>query len=166
MTKLRLADFTRQLARLLALTLICLASAHATQAQSPGFSYQGRLTDGGVTANGAFDLRFILYDMLVGGAQQGPIITLEDVAVANGVFTVTLDFGASAFPGAVRWLEIGVRPGASVGVFTLLSPRQSVNSTPYALRSLNAGAADSLSVACVSCVTSGQIGSLPSGSGK
>ncbi|HQR36410.1 MAG TPA: tail fiber domain-containing protein [Blastocatellia bacterium] len=145
--------------------LLCLPVISAF-AQDPAFSYQGRLTDGGVAANGAFDLRFILYDMPVGGAQQGPIITLEDVAVANGIFTVTLDFGAVAFPGAARWLEIGVRPGASVGVFTLLSPRQPVNSTPYALRSLSAGAADSLSVACVSCVTSGQIGSLPSGSGN
>lgn len=162
MTKPRLADFTRQLA----LTLICLAAAQAAQAQPPGFSYQGRLTDGGVAANGVFDLRFILYDMPVGGAQQGPIITLEDVAVANGIFTVSLDFGAAAFPGAARWLEIGVRPGASVGVFTLLSPRQPIISTPYAIRSLNAGTAalatqaDGLSVACVNCVTSGQIGGV------
>ncbi len=160
MPKLRPAHLTCQLARLLVLALFCLASAHTAQAQAPAFSYQGRLTDGGQPANGAFDLRFILFDALIGGAQQGPIVTLEDVIVTNGGFTVTLDFGAAAFPGAARFLEISVRPGASVGAFTLLAPRQAVNSTPYALRSLNAGSADALSAACVGCVNSGQIGSV------
>jgi hypothetical protein len=31
------------------------------------------------------------------------------VQVASGVFTVQLDFGAAAFPGADRYLEIGVK---------------------------------------------------------
>src|SRR5262249_13036644 len=44
--------------------------------------------------------------------------------------------------------------------FTTLGPRQLITSTPYALRSLNATAADGLSVACVNCVTSSQIGSV------
>lgn len=116
--------------------------AVAARAQAPAFSYQGQLSDNGQPANGAFDLRFILYDMLIGGAQQGPIVTLEDVVVTNGNFTVTLDFGAAAFPGAPRWLEIGVRPGANVGLFTVLTPRQPVGATPYAIRSLSAASAD------------------------
>lgn len=121
---------------------IVYCAVAVAQAQSPVFTYQGHLADNGQPANGPYDLRFILYDMLIGGAQQGPIVMLEDVAVSNGIFTVQLDFGGAAFPGAARWLEIAVRPGASNGAFTILTPRQPVNATPYALRSLNAGNAD------------------------
>ena len=128
-------------AAILCAWLVCLGTLTGL-AQAPAFTYQGQLTDGGQPANGAFDLRFILFDALIGGAQQGPIVTLEDVVVTNGGFSVTLDFGAAAFPGAPRWLEIGVRPGANVGLFTVLTPRQSVGATPYAIRSLSAANAD------------------------
>src|SRR6185503_10294516 len=107
--------------------------------------YQGRLNDMGLPANGAYDLQFKLYDALSGGTQIGTTATLEDVTVSAGILTVTLDFGASAFPGANRWLEIAVRPGVSTGAFTLLSPRQPVTSTPYAIKSLDAASADGLS---------------------
>ena len=146
--------------RLAALFLVLAGCVFSTQAQTPGFSYQGKLTDGGQPANGTFDLQFALFDAVSGGAQQGALLTREDVTVTSGVFTVQLDFGVAAFPGAARFLELGVRPGASTGTFTLLAPRQAVNSTPYALRSLNAGSADALSAACVGCVTSGQVGSV------
>src|SRR5207249_536203 len=54
--------------------------------------------------------------------------------------TVSLDFGANAFTGAGRFLEISARPTG--GSFTLLTPRQQVTSTPYAIRSANASSAD------------------------
>src|SRR5262249_33277393 len=47
--------------------------------------------------------------------------------------------------------------------YTMLSPRQPVTSTPYALRSLNATVADGLSLACINCVTSSQIASVSGG---
>lgn len=141
-----------------ALVWLCLALVCSAQAQTAGFTYQGKLTDGGQPANGTFDLEFKLFDAVSGGAQQGSTLTREDVVVTGGVFTVQLDFGANAFPGAARFLEIGVRPGANTGVFTLLTPRQPVQSTPYALRSLNAVSADALSATCVGCVTGAQIG--------
>ncbi len=146
------------------LVLLLFSFAVCVSAQTGIFTYQGKLTDGGAPANGSFDLEFKLFDNGAGGVQQGAAVTLEDVAVANGVFTVQLDFGAGAFSGAARFLEIGVRPGASTGAFTLLTPRQPVQSTPYAIRSLNAGSADALSAACVGCVSSGQLGSVNGGS--
>src|SRR2546421_11568460 len=90
-------------------------------AQTTTFTYQGRLTDGGTPANGNYDLQFALFDNLSGGAQIGSTQTLNTVAVSNGVFTVSLDFGASAFTGASRFLEISGRPSGG-GSFTLLSP--------------------------------------------
>jgi len=55
--------------------------------------------------------------------------------VSNGLFTVTLDFG-NQFPGANRWLEIGVRTNG-VGAYTTLSPRQPITATPYAITAGN-----------------------------
>jgi hypothetical protein len=97
------------------------------------FTYQGRLTDGGSPANGAYDLRFVLLTADVGGSQVGPILTREDVTVTNGLFSVSLDFGASAFTGEARWLEVAARPGASTGVFSILSPRQELTPSPNAV---------------------------------
>ena len=112
-------------------------------AQTSSFTYQGRLTDGGTAANGNYDLQFALWTSLAGGVQIGSTQTLNTVPVSNGVFTVSLDFGANAFPGASRFLEISARPTGSSS-FTTLTPRQPITSTPYAVRSLNATSADSV----------------------
>ena len=124
-------------------TTAILLCATAAYCQSTSFTYQGRLTDGGTAASGNYDLQFALFDSLSGGAQVGSTQTLNTVAVSNGVFTVSLDFGASAFNGASRFLEISARPSGA-GSFTLLTPRQPITSTPYAVRSLNATTADSV----------------------
>jgi len=118
--------------------------AGAVSGQTTSFSYQGRLTDGGTAANGNYDLQFTLFDSAAGGAQIGATQTVPTVAVASGIFTVQLDFGAGAFPGANRFLEISARLSGS-GAFTTLSPRQQITSTPYAVRSLNASSADTIS---------------------
>ena len=126
-----------------AAVLVCAGGALA---QTTSFTYQGKLTDGGTPANGSYDLQFALWDSAAGGGQNGSPQTLSSVPVSGGSFTVTLDFGVSAFPGANRFLEIGVRPAGSGNPFTLLSPRQQITSTPYAVRSLNAASADSVPV--------------------
>jgi hypothetical protein len=150
--------------RLFLLTLIVyLACCAPALAQTTAFTYQGNLTDGGSTANGNYDLQFTLWDALTGGTQQPQpstvTVTRSSVAVANGVFTVQLDFGVSTFPGADRFLEISVRP-AGGPTFTTLAPRQQISSTPYAIRTLSATTADGLSSACVSCVQDSQINSV------
>jgi len=123
--------------------------AKAKESEAPGqvallttlgttFTYQGRLMDGGSPANGQYDFEFKLYDAASGGTLLGTVIK-EDVTVTDGLFTVQLDFGAGVFTGDARWLEIGVRPGSSIGAFTTLTPRQELTATPYAL-SLRPGA--------------------------
>ncbi len=126
----------------LALTFALLLTAVIAFAQGTSFTHQGRLTDNGAAANGAYDLQFALFDALSAGAQQGATITRDDVPVTNGVFTVQLDFGATPFNGTARWLQISLRTGASTGAFTLLTPRQPLSATPYAIRSASAAAAD------------------------
>jgi hypothetical protein len=117
--------------------LVLLAlSVSVTMAQGPvgtAFTYQGRLTNGGSAANGAFDLEFKLYAATSGGGQLGSTNTLNDVGVSNGLFSVTLDFGVSPFTGQALYVQVAVRPGASTGAYTTLAPRQKLSPTPYAL---------------------------------
>ena len=147
--------------------LLALSCASAALAQTTTFTYQGRLTDSGTPANGNYDLQFALFDSLSGGTQIGSTQTLSTVSISSGAFTVQLDFGAAAFPGANRFLEISVRL-AGGGSFTTLSPRQQITSAPYAIRSKStdmATTADGLSSACVGCVSTRQGGTGLSSSG-
>ncbi len=114
----------------------------AVQAQGTAFSFQGRLNDGSVPANGSYDLQFGLYSAIVGGTPIGTI-PRPNTTLINGVFSVTLDFGATAFnnPNAV-FIEIGVKPNGSPNAFTILGPRQQLTAVPYAVRAANATNAD------------------------
>lgn len=117
-------------------TAILVLLAFPGQGQTPlgtAFIYQGLLTDKGSPANGTYDLRFILYNAPEGGAQVGSILNLSDQWVGNGLFSAPLDFGAAAFAGEARWLEIGVRLGTSTGIFSVLSPRQELAVAPGAI---------------------------------
>jgi hypothetical protein len=122
----------------------CL-SINMAVAQTTAFNYQGRLSDGGSPANGSYDVQLRLFDSSSGGNQVGTTLVFNSVPVTNGVFTLTLEFGAGAFPGPNRFLEIAVKTSGA-GSFTVLSPRQPLTSAPYAIRSLGAAAADGLSL--------------------
>src|SRR5258706_15213850 len=115
-------------------TTFSLSDVTQLHAQGTAFPYQGKVAVGANATNGTYDLRFILYDNDPGGSQQGPVLT-NSAAVNNGLFTTTLDFGAN-FPGADRFLEIGVRTNGT-GAFTTLSPRQKPAPAPYAITASN-----------------------------
>jgi len=102
------------------------------------FTYQGRLNKDGSPISGTCDFQFSLWDALSGGTQIGSTITKYNVAVNNGFFTEQIDFGASAFNGDARWLQIAVRCPAGSGSYTTLSPRQPLTAAPYALYSKTA----------------------------
>lgn len=126
---------------LLALICALVFFSQATYAQTTAFTYQGRLTDAGNPASGNYLLEFRLYTAAVGGTQIGGNISDVAVTATNGVFTTRLDFGANAFPGTDRFLEISVRRNTGEN-YTVLSPRQQINSSPYAIRTLSAAQAD------------------------
>lgn len=133
---------TRFLFSILAVTILMFVTgtAAARPMNDPigtGFTYQGRLSDGGIAADGGYDFEFRLYDALTDGTQVGSAVTLDDVTVTDGLFTVELDFGA-VFDGTALYLEIGVRAGDSEAEYTTLIPRQSLTATPYALHSARA----------------------------
>src|SRR5262245_40728025 len=99
------------LVRVWILVLIVLLNV-AANGQNSAFTYQGSLNDNGNPANGNYDFQFKLFDLLNGGAQQGTTQTVTNIVVANGRFSVSLDFGAcaSCFNGSARFLEISVMP--------------------------------------------------------
>jgi N-acetylneuraminic acid mutarotase len=96
------------------------------------FTYHGVLALAGNAANGTFNFEFRLYDAPVSGNITGPVVVANSLGVTNGLFTVDLDFGAAAFDGNARWLEIRVQGAGDPG-FTTLAPRTQVRPSPYAL---------------------------------
>src|SRR5262245_29870857 len=101
-----------------AFLLIAISSIRIVAAPlGTAFTYQGRLLQGSIPANGTSDFQFSLWGVATGGSQFGATITLNDVMVTNGLFTVELNtsgqFGPNAFQGLAHWLQIAVRPGNS-----------------------------------------------------
>lgn len=97
--------------------------------QLPDFTYQGRLSQNGVPANGSFNLSFALYDNATNGSQVGSTISEPAFPVTDGLFTVSLAF-PGAFDGTQLWLQVSVN-----GVPLL--PRTAVTATPVAQFSLS-----------------------------
>jgi hypothetical protein len=116
-----------------------LLAANSTLAQGTAFTYQGRLNDAGNPASGNYDLVFTLFDAQANGTNVSGTITNSTTAVSNGLFAVELDFGAGVFTGPARWLEIGVRTNGG-GTFAILTPRQQLTPTPYAITAESANA--------------------------
>jgi hypothetical protein len=116
---------------LVAMLLSVINPQFSTWAQGTAFTYQGRLSDHGAFASGSYDLQFSLWNAPSGPSQLGGAITNAATAVSNGLFSVTLDFGAN-FPGQDRWLEIDARTNAG-GAWSALSPRQKLTPSPYAI---------------------------------
>lgn len=117
------------------------------------FTYQGELISSDQAAEGNFDFRFDLYDDPDFGLLLGTL-TLPDVAVSNGIFTVDLDYNdVNLFRGGPLFVEIRVGPGGE-GPSTVLSPRQALNPAPLAISAqfadhavtTEAGAVNSLSI--------------------
>ena len=115
----------------LAVAIFLTLTAHVSNVLGQGataFTYQGQLRSSGTNVTGTTGLIFALYNSSIAGSQIGTPIT-NSVAVSNGVFTVNLDFGAGAFNGTARWLDITV---SNLPANQELSPRAQILPTPYA----------------------------------
>ena len=88
------------------------------------FTYQGSLQQNNAPFSGSCDLQFKLFGAAAGGAQIGATQARNGQSISQGRFSTDLDFGAGAFDGQARWLEIAVRCPSGVGGLTTLAPRQ------------------------------------------
>jgi hypothetical protein len=75
------------------------------------------------------------------------------LSVQSGVFSASLPWSPSLFPGSARWIEVRVRPTPSGGgsisetvVPYAVLERQRIQVTPYALRSLSSATVESVPV--------------------
>src|SRR5688572_29580791 len=126
--------------KVLSALILLFLNAGAALAQTTEFTYQGRLLDGALPPTAAYDFEFRLFAGDAGGVAIGAL-QRTGVSVANGIFTIKLDFGAS-FDGAARFLEIAVKPAGNPNPFITLAPRQPITSAPYSIRALDSTSAD------------------------
>ncbi len=116
------------------LALAALATPALADPVGTAFTYQGRLKSAGAPANGDYAMVFTLWNdptATAGANQVGSAIEFDGlggnpapVSVVDGLFTVTLDFGA-VFTGNALWLEVEVAG-------TPLSPRSELTPAPHA----------------------------------
>jgi hypothetical protein len=147
----------------LVLAAVTIVAARPALAAPLGtaITYHGVLTDAGLPASGAVDLRFRLFDSAAGGTELG-LVSVDDVTVTEGRVTATLDFG-DQYDGDARWLQVEVRDGASTGAYTVISPRQALLATPaglYAVDADHAVAADHATTAAATDTLDGQHGNF------
>jgi hypothetical protein len=94
--------------------------------------YQGQLTENGVPAVGTYDFQFVLYTAQTGGEILGSFLN-EGIILTNGLVKAPLDVGRVPMNDQESWLEIAVRLSGSGEAYTVLSPRQRLTPTPYAI---------------------------------
>ncbi|MFG0306544.1 MAG: hypothetical protein ACF8Q5_10085 [Phycisphaerales bacterium JB040] len=113
-------------ARTPALTAFLIASTLAAPAlaQNVTFVYQGRLSDAGQPANGAYDMVARVWDAPSGGNPVGIFNTFSNVPVSDGLFQINIPDTLSAFTTTdPRYLEITVEGTALPRQFLGFTPR-------------------------------------------
>jgi subtilisin-like proprotein convertase family protein len=115
----------------------------ATTPSSPStFTYQGRL-DGG-EATGSINARFSLWSHpstgAVGNRLAAPV-TVNGIAVTNGLFTTPVNLGVPVPTDVQTWLQVEISSPAG-GPFVTLTPRQPITATPLAGVAQRAALAD------------------------
>lgn len=126
---------------------ISVVGLRADEPTRSAITYQGHLKFDGVGLDESCDVVFTLFDAPAGGnfiAQYGTAGAPVQVNAQKGVFTAMLDFGEEAFDGGPRWVEVAVRKTADGGAYSILTPRQCLTATPYALHAMTGGDPTSL----------------------
>jgi len=114
--------------------IVLVFSGSVGAATNATITYTGQLLTGGVPVpNGTYDFQFSLFTASVGGSQVGAALTVASVPVADGVYYVQLNFGATVFAGAALYIQTSYRMhtfGSSA--YTVQTPRNLVPSSSYA----------------------------------
>ena len=125
----------KRLGRLLFFSLtsvLCsLSSVPSAYAEVPvKFTYQGNLRQSGFLVNGQRPMMFRIYSSSANGTLLWETSAPIDVTVSTGVFRVTLEpTTITDWQSGSMWLELQIET-------YLMSPREELTSSPYAINSL------------------------------
>jgi hypothetical protein len=124
----------RLIGALVAALAVISGQVHAANLGS-AFTYQGFLEKpAGTPMTDACTFEFKLCDDAEAACAPGTISDHSGIAVTDGVFTVAdVDFGAGAFTGEARWMEVYVQCTGDGGPVAL-SPRVELTPAPYSIR--------------------------------
>lgn len=100
-----------------------------------GFNYQGVLEMNGERFTGFVDIQFNVYE---GDISRLYAEIFHDVEVIDGLFQLHVNLATFDFNGNPLQAELEVRTPPGSGPYTTLSPRQDINSVPYAMRATTA----------------------------
>lgn len=125
------ATIKKSTLKLLVLSGLTLSLLGSAQAQTTAFTFQGRLNDANGPATGNYDMTFTVWNAATAGTQIAGPLTNSAVAVGNGLFTVSLNFGSGIFTGTNYWVEMSVCTNGA-GAFATLAPRQQLTPAPTA----------------------------------
>ena len=114
------------------LTVLLVLTASPLSADTT-ITYQGQLQDASGPYTGTPGMEFRLFDSLTAGNQIGETEVFSAIPVSDGLFQVDLDFGAGAFDGGARYIEIMVAGDT-------LSPRQKITGSPWSHQALSVAA--------------------------
>jgi len=108
----------------------------------PYLNYQGMLTNlDGNPLDGAYEIKFLLYNAATGGILEWS--EQQTVVVTDGVYNVELGKGtalnSSDFNNDTLFLEIQIY-NADTASWEILTPRQQLTSTAYAMKAANSAA--------------------------
>lgn len=117
------------LVRASVVALVMTLVAWPALAQS-AFTYQGRLDVAGQAYTGNARMMFTLWSTPQGDVMLADPITIPDVAVQDGIFTVNLDFGVEPLQRESH-LQIGVSTSPQ-GILLPIFPRQPMSGAPIA----------------------------------
>src|SRR5271170_4907260 len=90
------------------LIVLMFAGSFNLRAQGTSFTYQGLLDVSNAPASGTYDMEFQLYnsDTATNTAAVGSPLTVTNIAVSNGLFTVSLNFTNGSYIGTNYWVQI------------------------------------------------------------
>jgi len=147
---------------------LILAGALAPQAragviQISSMTYQGRLKESGLPVTGVRSVQVRLCENPTGGPCQDPSPFWQNVTVSTGLFRTTFTVPGADLSARSWFLEVVVGPPGFAPA-TILTPREELTASPYAIYSSSAGFAFfASSAAFASTATALVAGSNPAG---
>lgn len=139
----------RRTVKSIALAVFLAAGAVPALAQSTVITYQGQLKADDFPVDRPINFQFRLYTAAIGGTQVGNTSLQDNVAVAEGLFSVPLDFGIDPYTfGQPLFLDILVNDPTFNTTFTALGARQPITPAPFSLatRGMNVSAAGDITL--------------------